>query len=157
MYFACVPIYVYVYIYMYVYIYIYMHIYIYIYMHIYIYMQPWKQCALPVISIMVLWQLMHLGTWCTVKSCTQVHELTQSHYGDNREGILFSWLYIYYAHLAIYSIKDLLVTVKLENKLKINCKNKLKKTEVETFLNDVYSVMITHVTLRCMDVCRKFW
>ena len=32
----------------------------------YIYMQSWKQCALPVIPTMALWQLMHLGTWCTV-------------------------------------------------------------------------------------------
>ena len=45
-----------------------------------IYMLSWKQCALPVITTMALWQLMHLGTWCTVTHC-----------GDNREGILFSW------------------------------------------------------------------
>ena len=32
-----------------------------------------------------LWQPMHLGT-----SCAQVHELPQSHCGDNREGTLFS-------------------------------------------------------------------
>ena len=92
---------------------------------------------------MALWQLMHLGTWCTIciscfceiralcvswitydhfyyapwlacwalfgslvpamcnrTSCAQVHELPQSHCGDNREGTLFSWLHIYYAHLA---------------------------------------------------------
>ena len=30
------------------------------------YMLSWKQCALPVITTMTLWQLMHLGTWCTV-------------------------------------------------------------------------------------------
>ena len=35
---------------------------------------------------------------CT--SCAQVHELPQSDCGDNREGTLFSWLHIYYAHLA---------------------------------------------------------
>ena len=35
-------------------------------------------------------------------SCAQVHELPQSHCGDNREGALFSWLhlYAYDAHLA---------------------------------------------------------
>ena len=54
---------------------------------------------------MALWELMHLGTWCTVKtwnrtSCAQVHEFPQSHCGDNREGTLLSWLHIYYAHLA---------------------------------------------------------
>ena len=33
---------------------------------------------------------------CDRTSCAQVHELLQSHCGDNREGTLFSW----YAHLA---------------------------------------------------------
>ena len=33
-------------------------------------------------------------------SCAQVHELPQSHCGDNREGTLFSWLHIHYTHLA---------------------------------------------------------
>ena len=33
-------------------------------------------------------------------SCAQVHELPQSHCGDNREGTLFAWFHIYYAHLA---------------------------------------------------------
>ena len=31
-----------------------------------IYMQSWKQSALLVITTMAFWQLMHLGTWCTV-------------------------------------------------------------------------------------------
>ena len=30
-----------------------------------IYMQSWKQCSLPVITTMALWQVMYLGTWCT--------------------------------------------------------------------------------------------
>ena len=34
--------------------------------YIYLCMQSWKQCALPVITTMALWQLMHLGTWYTV-------------------------------------------------------------------------------------------
>ena len=33
-------------------------------------------------------------------SCAQVLELPQSHCGDNPEGTFFSWLHIYYAHLA---------------------------------------------------------
>ena len=33
-------------------------------------------------------------------SCAQVHELPQSHCGDNREGTLFSRLHINYTHLA---------------------------------------------------------
>ena len=36
---------------------------------------------------------------CNRISCAQVHELPQSHCCDNREGILFSWLHVYYAHL----------------------------------------------------------
>ena len=128
----------------------------YIYIYKYVCVLSWKQCALPVITTMALWQLMHLRTWYMVtidgtcilrsscyceiwvlcvswitydhlsyapclacwtmcppgyhrngfvatftllRSCAQVHELTQSHCGDNREGTLFSWLHIYYAHL----------------------------------------------------------
>ena len=33
-------------------------------------------------------------------SRAQVHELPQSYCGDNREGTLFPWFHIYYAHLA---------------------------------------------------------
>ena len=42
-----------------------------------------------------------LNRTCT--SCAQVHELPQSHWGDNREGTLFSWLHIIYI-LYIYTI-----------------------------------------------------
>ena len=41
----------------------------------------------------------HYGFVATHASCAQVHELPQSHCGDNREGTLFSLLHIYYAHL----------------------------------------------------------
>ena len=34
------------------------------------------------------------------RTCAQVHELPQSHCGEKREGTLFSWLHICYAHLA---------------------------------------------------------
>ena len=37
---------------------------------------------------------------CNRISCAQVHELAQSHCGDNQEGTLYSWLHIYYTHLA---------------------------------------------------------
>ena len=40
---------------------------------------------------------------CNRTSCAQVHELTQSHCSDKREDTLFSWLHIYYAHLAFAS------------------------------------------------------
>ena len=46
--------------------------YIYIYVYIYTHMLLWKQCVLPVITTVALWQLMYLGTWCTVTSCAQV-------------------------------------------------------------------------------------
>ena len=36
---------------------------------IYIYTQICIQCALPVITIMALWQLLNLGTGCTVTHC----------------------------------------------------------------------------------------
>ena len=67
-----------------------------------IYVQSWKQCTLPVITTIYLWQLMHLDTWCTwCASCPQVDELPQSHCGGNQEGTLFSRLNIY---IYIYSI-----------------------------------------------------
>ena len=37
---------------------------------------------------------------CNRPSCAQVHELSQSHCGDNQEGTLFSWFHTYYTHLA---------------------------------------------------------
>ena len=38
-------------------------------------------------------------------SCVQVHELPQSHCGDNREGTMFSCIHIYYAHLTSVRIE----------------------------------------------------
>ena len=61
-------------------------------------MLSWKQCALPVITTLALWQLMYLGTWCTVM-CPSAWVATKS-LGDNREGTLFSWWHICYAHFA---------------------------------------------------------
>ena len=45
----------------------------------------------------VCWALVGLlvRAMCNHTSCAQVHELPQSHCGDNREGTLFSWLHIY--------------------------------------------------------------
>ena len=37
---------------------------------------------------------------CIHTSCAQVHELPQSHCGDNWKGTLFSWLHLHYAYLA---------------------------------------------------------
>ena len=37
---------------------------------------------------------------CKHTSCAQVHELPQSHCGASEEDTLFSWLHIYYSHLA---------------------------------------------------------
>ena len=108
-------IYIYIYIYIYnyiiyiyykyiyyIYIYVYKYIYIYIYKYIYLCMHSWKQCTLPVITTKALWQLMHLGNHT---SCAQVHELPQSHCDDNLQSTLFSWLHIFYAHLASVRFK----------------------------------------------------
>ena len=68
---------------------------------------------------MALWQLMHLVTWCTVEhirlfrlSGAQVHEVPQSHCGDNRRAHCFDdciyiyiWCIIYiYIYIYIYYI-----------------------------------------------------
>ena len=45
---------------------------------------------------------------CNRPSCAQVHELTQSHCGDNWEATLFSWLHVYYAHLASVRLEHFL-------------------------------------------------
>ena len=58
---------------------------------------------------------------CNRTSCPQVHELPQSHCGDNREGTLFLWLYIYYARLA---------SVRFEHSL---CHGKLMTTYITTY------------------------
>ena len=62
-------------------------------------MQSWKKCALLVSS---QWLCGNSCTWWLMShtSCAQVNELPQSHCGDNREGTFFSWLHIYFAHLA---------------------------------------------------------
>ena len=49
---------------------------------------PWDmecdmECILPLITTVALWQLMHLDKWA------QVHELPQSHCGNDWEGTLF--------------------------------------------------------------------
>ena len=62
-------------------------------------MQLWKQWfALPVITTMTLWQLMRLGKHYT--PYVQVDELLKSHCGENGKDTFFSWLLLYYAHLA---------------------------------------------------------
>ena len=48
----------------------------------------------------------------TCISCTQVHELQQSHCGDNWEGTLFSWLHIYILYnYNLYIIKNTVTLV----------------------------------------------
>ena len=53
--------------------YIHTYIFLSLFLFIYIYMQSWKQCSLPVITTMALWQLMHLCTWCTSPYITAHH------------------------------------------------------------------------------------
>ena len=57
--------------YIYICVYIYIYIYIYIYV-IYVIMQT--MCpSFPVITTMALWQVMHLGTWCTMYMMYMMH------------------------------------------------------------------------------------
>ena len=51
---------------------------------------------------------MHFTTFCA-----QVHELSQNHCGDNREGTSFSWLHIYYAHLAFVRFEQSVCRAKI--------------------------------------------
>ena len=79
--------------------------------HIYIYVcvcvQSWKQCGLPVITTVSLWQVMDLGTWhtwCTNRAlCVQVHQLPRRKCSDNHDDTWFSWLHIYiYIYIYMY-------------------------------------------------------
>ena len=64
-------------------------------------MQSWKQCALPVIITMALWQLMHLGTWCTVVVITG-----RAHcFHDNIYIYIIYHIYIYIYICYIYMIR----------------------------------------------------
>ena len=67
-----------------------------------IYMQSCKHCDhlhyAPCVACWILFGSL-VPAVCNCSSCAQVYELPQSHCGDNREGTLFSWLHIYYAHL----------------------------------------------------------
>ena len=73
--------------------------------------------------------------------CAQVHELPQSHCGDNREGALYSWLHVCCAHLASvrfeHSVcrRSLMTTYvyisgqRLENKVGKELENKVELTK----------------------------
>ena len=85
-----------------IYIYIYIHIYnIYIYTYIYIYICNHYNHENNVPSRGSSCTCAHdVGHTMNRTSCVQLHELLQSHCGDNRESTLFLWLHIHYAHLA---------------------------------------------------------
>ena len=89
-------------IFIYIYIYIYINKYK-IYTYIYIYICNHENNVPSWSSPQ--WRCGNSCTWAldvrfNRTSCTQVHDLAQSHCGDNREGTLFSWLHRYYPHLA---------------------------------------------------------
>ena len=94
----------YIYIYLSIYlsislsIYIYTYIYIYIYIYKYCYHVIMKTMCGPGYHYIGLWQLMYLGTWCTVM-CTSAWVATKP-LGDNQKDTLFSWWHICYAHFA---------------------------------------------------------
>ena len=107
---------------------------LYVYIYIYIHIQSWimKQCALPVVTKMALWQLMHLGTRCAYMmclrenrtSCGQMQELRQSHCRDSRQGTLFSWLHVYFAHRPIFHLAPVRFICIIKNqKTTINYQN----------------------------------
>ena len=57
-------------------------------------MQSWKQCAL-LATTMAIWQIMASAHDFLLQHCSsyaQVQELQRSHWCDNREDTLFSWL-----------------------------------------------------------------
>ena len=79
-------------------------LYIYIYIYItydHLYYAPCLAC----------WALFgsFLPAMCNRTSCAQVHDLPQSHCGDNREGTLFSSLHIYYAHFPLWDLSNVCV------------------------------------------------
>ena len=107
--YICIYICMYIYVQIYIYICIYMHIYL-ICITIYIYVIMKTMCPPGYhhngfMATHTLEHMMYGSSCCTFimygTSCSQVHELPQSHCGDKREGTLLSWLHIYYyAHPA---------------------------------------------------------
>ena len=94
-----------------------------------------------------------LSQWVCGNSCAsvQVHELPQSHCGDNQEGTLLLWLHIYihYAHLAFASVWfELLVCrepLRMQSKLIIpTCQNYIcehnKKEESQEKMSDYFKI-----------------
>ena len=70
-------------------------------------------------------------TWPYIRTlCPQVHELPQSHCGDNRKDTLFSWLHIYYAHL---------VFVRSEHSV---CRGSLMTTYIYIYLTSIYTIIL---------------
>ena len=73
------------------------------------------------------------------RSCAEVHELPQSHCGDNREGTLFPWLHIYYTHFA---------SVRLEHSV---CRWSLMTTNI-TLLALLMEHSLVHLYKHCGTV-----
>ena len=79
----------YIYICMYLHIYIYIYIYVNIYIYIYVIMKTMCPPRYHHNGSVATHALGHM-TYGSCTSCAQVHELPQSHCGDNWEGTLFS-------------------------------------------------------------------
>ena len=60
---------------------------------------------------------------CDHTSCAQVHELPQSHCGDNWEDTLFLWLHINYTHLALVRFEHSVCRESLMTTYWITCGN----------------------------------
>ena len=67
-------------------------------------------------------------------SCAQVHELRQSHCGDDRKSSLFSWLHIYYVHLA---------SVRFEHSV---CRGSLMTTCVYIYMYCIYYIYYIYIS-----------
>ena len=64
--------------------------YIYIYIYVYVIMKTMCPPGYHHNGFVTTHALGHMMYGCNRTSCAQVHELSQSHCGDNREGTLFS-------------------------------------------------------------------
>ena len=80
-------------------------------------MQPWKQCALPVITTMALWQPMHLGTWCTVTHCWYRWTKDSSHFQSENvkkkpKKSLYSYIGFFHKVLHDFEVKNSICSIK---------------------------------------------
>ena len=104
------------------YIHIYIYVCIYTYIYTYTYMQLWKQCALPVITTMAFWQLMHLGTWWP---------------------LIYTYMYIYFIYIYFYIIY--ICSICLSISLDLKCVQEFDSSYVKYTCIYIYIYIYMHV------------